>query len=83
MAWVPLYTRRDQPRANWRRSRLLLSQWWKVLPEKLPSDDITEADIRALHSVKYVGAKTIEWLLQLHAHGECDYLLELRRRARA
>ena len=62
-----------------RRANRLL----EVLPEKLPSDDITAADIRALHSVKYVGAKTIEWLLQLHAHGECDYLLELRRRARA
>ena len=54
-----------------------------ILDSHLLGDDaIGTDDIRALASVKGVGPTTIDWLLQLHASGECDYLTELRRRAR-
>ena len=50
-------------------------------PCAAPHTTIGADDIRALACVKGVGPKTINWLLQLHTSGECDYLAELRRRA--
>ena len=55
-----------------------------ILNDKLPGDDggtVGIADIDALIRERNIGPATIEWLRQLHASGECDYLAALRLRS--
>ena len=55
-----------------------------ILNDKLPGDDggtVVIADIDALIRERNIGPATIEWLRQLHASGECDYLAALRLRS--
>ena len=56
----------------------------RARPTKLPGDDggtVGIADIDALIRERNIGPATIEWLRQLHASGECDYLAALRLRS--